>query len=191
MSQAPEPRRTRNPEEKQAAIIAAARAVFAERGYDRSTIREIARRAGVTHGLVMLHFTSKEKLLLAAGSGPRILAEHIPGDLEGLAARVARAFVTRMESADDADPFIAVVRSAAGDQQAAKDLLQAMREESITAYRQVLPSADVDARVDLVGAYLIGVTFNRYVLGGGPLATMSPQDLITRLTSSLRAILLE
>ncbi|GAA3942757.1 TetR/AcrR family transcriptional regulator [Actinoplanes auranticolor] len=191
MSQASGSRRTRNPEEKQAAIIAAARAVFAERGYDRSTIREIARRAGVTHGLVILHFTSKEKLLLAAGSGPRILVDHVPGDLEGLAGRIARAFVTRMESADGADPFIAVVRSAAGDQQAAKALLQAMREESVAAYRQVLPSADVDARVDLVGAHLIGVTLNRYVLGGGPLATMPPEDLIARLTTSLHAILLE
>jgi hypothetical protein len=65
-----------------------------------------------------------------------------------------------------------------------------MREESIAAYRQLLPSADVEVRVDLVGAYLIGVTFNRYVLGGGPLATMSPRELIGWLTVSLRAILL-
>jgi hypothetical protein len=65
-----------------------------------------------------------------------------------------------------------------------------MREESVAAYRQVLPAEDVEARVDLVGAHLIGVTFNRYVVGGGPLATMPPDELIARLTVSLRAILL-
>ena len=186
----PQPRRTRDPEGKQAAIVAAARAVFAEHGYEKSTIREIARRAGVTHGLVMLHFSNKERLLLAAGSGPQVLVDRVQGDLDGLPARIARAFVERMESADSADPFIAVVRSAASDQQAAKGLLRAMREQSIAAYREVLTAPDVDARVDLVGAHLIGVTFNRYVLGDGPLATMGVEDLIARLTVSLRAIML-
>jgi len=82
VSHGAEPRkRTRDPEGKRAAILAAARAVFAENGYEKATIREIARRAGVTHGLVVLHFTSKEKLFLAAVPGASILAASEAGDL--------------------------------------------------------------------------------------------------------------
>ncbi|WP_432828869.1 TetR family transcriptional regulator [Dactylosporangium sp. CA-092794] len=184
------PRRTRDPEAKRAAILAAARAVFAERGFAKATIREIARRAGVTHGLVMLHFASKERLFLAAVPGTRDLAVSVSGDRAGLPARIARAYVARMESADSADPFIAVVRSAAADQDAAKALLRAMTEASVAAYATVLDGPDVAARVELVGAHLIGVTFSRYLLAEGALATMPTEALQRYLTASLTGILL-
>jgi DNA-binding transcriptional regulator YbjK len=72
-----------------AAILAAARSVLAERGYERATIREIARRAGVTHGLVVMHFATKEQLFLQAVPGTRDLEVHVRGDRAGLAERVA------------------------------------------------------------------------------------------------------
>jgi DNA-binding transcriptional regulator YbjK len=186
-----QPKRTRDPEAKRAAILAAARAVFAEYGYEKATIREIAGRAGVTHGLVVLHFATKEKLFLAAVPGPSILAASVPGDLEGLPARVAKAYVVRMGSADNADPMMALVRSAAGDLEVARALLRAIRDEATAAYRDVLTGTDMEARVEMVGAHLIGVTFNRYVMANGPLAAMSDDELIERLTRTLRAILLE
>jgi DNA-binding transcriptional regulator YbjK len=188
----PEPKkRTRDPEGKRAAITAAARAVFAEYGYEKSTIREIARRAGVTHGLVVLHFESKEKLFLAAVPGPSVLAASVSGDLQGLPERVARGFVDRMEFADIANPFIAVVRSAAGDQEAAGKLLRAMRASSLAAYQQVMTARDTPARVEMIGALLIGVTLSRYVLGAGPLATMPRDQLVEHLTRILQAIILD
>ncbi|SNY47604.1 DNA-binding transcriptional regulator, AcrR family [Paractinoplanes atraurantiacus] len=170
--------------------MAAARQVFAEQGFDKATIREIARRADVTHGLVMRHFESKERLFLAAVPGTRDLAASVAGDLDGLPGRIADSFVRRMESADSADPFVALVRAAAADQEAAKALLAAMRSESVAAYRAVLPGPQVDERVDLLGAFLMGVTVSRYVLGDGPLAAMPPERLAGYLAGVLRTILL-
>ncbi|MEU3744724.1 MULTISPECIES: ScbR family autoregulator-binding transcription factor [Streptomyces] len=46
------------------AILEAAATVFAERGYERTTIGEILARAGVTKGALYFHFTSKEDLAL-------------------------------------------------------------------------------------------------------------------------------
>uniref|UniRef100_UPI00292F5388 LacI family DNA-binding transcriptional regulator n=1 Tax=Clavibacter michiganensis TaxID=28447 RepID=UPI00292F5388 len=48
----PPRRRRRDPEGHRAAIIEAARHTFAERGYARTTLREIARRAGVSESAV-------------------------------------------------------------------------------------------------------------------------------------------
>ena len=49
----------------QAALLAAARHLFAERGYASCTISEIARAAGMSQGNVYWYFASKEELLKA------------------------------------------------------------------------------------------------------------------------------
>ena len=46
-------------------IIKAAYAVAATKGLDALTVRDIARRAGISHGLVLFHFETKEQLVLA------------------------------------------------------------------------------------------------------------------------------
>jgi AcrR family transcriptional regulator len=47
-------------------LVAAAAAVFAEKGYDRAGVQEIARRAGFTTGAIYGRFRGKAELLLAA-----------------------------------------------------------------------------------------------------------------------------
>jgi AcrR family transcriptional regulator len=46
-------------------IIKAAYAVAAAKGLDTLTVRDIARKAGISHGLVLFHFETKEQLVLA------------------------------------------------------------------------------------------------------------------------------
>src|ERR687892_1796335 len=49
-----------------AELVVAAAAVFAEKGYDRAGVQEIARRAGFTTGAIYGRFRGKAELLLAA-----------------------------------------------------------------------------------------------------------------------------
>lgn len=46
-------------------ILEAAAAVFAEKGYQRATVKEIAARAGIAPGTIYLYFENKRDLLLA------------------------------------------------------------------------------------------------------------------------------
>ncbi len=46
-------------------ILSAASIVFAEKGYQRATTREIAEKADVSEGLIYSYFESKDHLLLA------------------------------------------------------------------------------------------------------------------------------
>jgi AcrR family transcriptional regulator len=50
-------------QQTRAAIIEAALALFRERGYDATTMREIASRAGVSTGNAYYYFSSKEQLI--------------------------------------------------------------------------------------------------------------------------------
>jgi len=52
-------------EERRAAIIGAVQKVFAEKGFDGTTTRELAEAAGVSEALLFKHFPNKEALYMA------------------------------------------------------------------------------------------------------------------------------
>jgi AcrR family transcriptional regulator len=58
------PKRERNKQEKRARLLAAARGLFARKGFAATTTAEIAARAGVGAGTLFLYFASKEDLLV-------------------------------------------------------------------------------------------------------------------------------
>src|SRR2546430_5907214 len=78
-----------------AAILAAARRHFAAVGYDRATIRAIARAAKVDPALVLHFFGSKESLFAEAMDFPRpdqVLPVVLGGSTKDLGERIARLF---------------------------------------------------------------------------------------------------
>ena len=185
----PPTRRRRDPEASRAAILEAAREVFTERGYARGTIREIARRAGVTHGLVMRHFGAKEQLLIEALPGPRAAAVVVPGDLATLPERIAAVFVAETESAGDGEHvMVALIRSAASGEEVAMPLYAAVEREVSAAFLEVLgPGSEV--YVGLLASLLIGVTFARRVVRTGVLAGLTQEELVGYLVPAIRALL--
>lgn len=76
-------------DELRARLVNSAAEVFAERGYDRTGVAEIARRAGVTTGAIYNRFSGKAELLAAA------IAEHTDDEFDALFAD--RRFQGRME----------------------------------------------------------------------------------------------
>src|SRR5262245_48336786 len=48
-----------------AALIEAAAAVIGEKGYDRTTLEDVAKRAGMSRGAIYGNFKDKEQLFLA------------------------------------------------------------------------------------------------------------------------------
>lgn len=82
-----------------AAVVDAAAELFAEKGPAATSIREVAARAGVNHGLVHRHFGNKSQLLAAtlqhlADSAAGLRASGAtPRELEIAAERQARVMV--------------------------------------------------------------------------------------------------
>ncbi|MFF4713134.1 hypothetical protein ACFY2V_17305 [Streptomyces eurythermus] len=96
-----------------------------------------------------------------------------------------------MAESGGSDPFVAMLRAVASEEETAKRLFTAMQQDSLEMYRQVIPGPDLEERVASVGAYLVGVTFSRYVLKNGPLAEVSDEQLVRHLVPNLRGILLD
>src|SRR3984957_19718851 len=94
------------------AILDAARAIFAGRGYEQATIRAIAAEAGIDASMVMRYFGSKAGLFAAAAS-----VNLGPPDLRSVPARrrgemLVRHFVEGWESAPSADTLMLLLRTA-------------------------------------------------------------------------------
>jgi AcrR family transcriptional regulator len=91
-----EPRKRLTAAARREVIAAAATELFAERGYQRASIEEIARRSGVTPPVVYDHFASKQALYRELLEGhfadlQQVWREHFSGD-DPPAQRVARSF---------------------------------------------------------------------------------------------------
>lgn len=88
---APQQERSRRTQE---AVLAAALALFAERGYDRTAMSDVAARAGVAVGAVYRHCRTKRQLLLVLVD--RMLAEIAELDLAAAPGTDPRAAVTEL-----------------------------------------------------------------------------------------------
>jgi len=102
-----------------AEILAAARKVFATRGFSDATVDEIATEAGIAKGTVYLYFSSKKDIYLAAlMQGVRELHERTAAKMDaaqGIEAKL-RSFVrTRIEYAEEHRDFIKIYHSEFGN----------------------------------------------------------------------------
>ncbi len=75
--------RTAKVEDRREKIVQAAMRVFARKGFDRATNKDIAREAGITPGLIYHYFKSKQDLLRAAIEGypARQLLRSLPTEM--------------------------------------------------------------------------------------------------------------
>ncbi|MER2605534.1 MAG: TetR/AcrR family transcriptional regulator [Siculibacillus sp.] len=82
-------------EKRRAQIVAAATTLFAEQGFHRTTVKDIAKKAGISSGLVYLYVREKEDvLLLVLLEVFRVQAEELPRALEGIDDPLLRVVAT-------------------------------------------------------------------------------------------------
>lgn len=177
------------------AILEAARARFAREGYKGATIRGIAADAGVNPALVMQFFSSKDELFAAVMSITPATLDRIAGAFggpdEGLGERVVRTFLDVWDSAPlEAEPLLAMLRSAVSSEQAAAQL----RDFLETRVRRGAESADRDdaetgLRVAAVAAMLIGVVVARRIVNVPILVEADKEQIVEVVAPGLQAIL--
>jgi len=175
-------------------VLAAARAVFADRGYDSASIRGIASAAGVDPALVHHYFGSKEKLFLAAVQAPADPDDLLPAVLEGgtadLGANVVRMLVRVWDGPGQAGG-LALVRSAVSNEWTARLLREFLVARVLRRVVSTLdlPQEERDVRGGLAASQLIGVVMARYVLRVEPLASASPEEVVAAVGPSVQRYL--
>lgn len=154
------------------AILEAARALFAERGYEGTTVRELAAVAEVDPKLVLHYFGSKEGAFRAAVGFPVDPAEMLPGMLEGgiegRGERLVRVFLETLDG-PAGRPALAMIRSSIGSERATALFREFVAREIVHRVAAVISLDQPRMRATLAGTQLVGLAVVRYIVRMPPL----------------------
>jgi AcrR family transcriptional regulator len=180
---APGGRRPGN-EGTRSAILEAARASFAEDGYERVSLRGIARRAGVDPALVHHYFGGKPALfveVLHMGRDPRGIVEELAAaGAPGRGARLVRAFLAVWEQPGTEDrnaPFLNLAQAVAASPHAADGLREFLTERVWSRTIGDEDPAEGQLRRAMVSTLLFGLAWDRYLLRLEPFASATIDEI--------------
>ncbi|MFJ9631301.1 TetR family transcriptional regulator [Streptomyces sp. NPDC101175] len=167
-------------------ILAAAREEFSERGYEKTSVRGIAKAAGVDPALVHHYFGTKEQVFEASIEVAFAPAAHAPeavaeGPLDGVGERLTRFIFGVWENPATRKPLLAVVRSAVNNDAAAAVFRRLVVSQVLGRVAAQLDLPDAELRAELAAAQLVGTAMLRYVIKVEPLASADPEQIIARI----------
>jgi AcrR family transcriptional regulator len=175
-------------------VLGSARDTFAERGFDGTTVREVAARAGVDPALVHHYFGTKQRLFVAAMQFPVDLNAIFPaiaaGPPDRLGDRIIRAFVELWDRPEVQPTLLGIARSATTDPVAAEMFRGVLVEGPLRAIIALLDTPDAALRAALVGSQLVGLGMARYVARLEPIASLSADALAPLIGPTLTRYLL-
>jgi AcrR family transcriptional regulator len=185
--------RRAGPTRTRQAILDAARAAFAEAGYDATSVRSVARAAGVDPSLVLHFFGNKPGLFAAACELPVDPEAFVTGLLTGgrstLGPRLVRAVVELWDAPGVFEPFQALIRGAVSHEDAARLLREFVTTEILGRLAVAAAPDHPQARAALAGSQIIGLAMARKVVQVEPLASATPEWLASALGPTIQRYL--
>ncbi|MFD4949831.1 TetR/AcrR family transcriptional regulator [Streptomyces sp. NPDC058409] len=187
---APAPARTRgrprgNPPTRES-LVSAARTLFLERGYRRTTLRAVAGAAGVDPALIAYHFGSKKGLFADVMqfqcANALAVDDVLGGDPAALPDRLIDAVTDLWEDAD----FRQLTTQ--GDE-AAEVIREYLEHELLARLVEFLGGRDATARATAVVTILGGLIYTRYLNPLPTPAALTPAQTRQILVPALRAAL--
>ena len=175
------------------AILDAARAGFADQGFNATSVRAIAARAGVDPALVHHYFGTKDELFAAAMELPvdpaAVLPALIEPGLDGLGERLVRFFLSVWDQPAPRARIQGVLRSALTHEAAAALLRDFVSRQILGRVAAAVDKPDAELRASLVGSQLVGLGLLRYLVGVEPLASADGETVVAAVAPTVQRYL--
>jgi AcrR family transcriptional regulator len=170
-------------------ILDAARALFAEQGFERTTIRAVAAAAEINPSLVIRYYGSKEGLFAASTELKLRVADLslVPPDKRGEA--IVTAFLDRWEGPGAGEELAIMLRAAASHEGARQNYLEAMQRQVRPMIATVCPPDRTDICMALIKTQLSGLALSRYVLRVPAVVALERDFLIRRIGATIQGYL--
>ncbi|WP_214325460.1 TetR/AcrR family transcriptional regulator [Nonomuraea sediminis] len=167
----------------EARILDEARRLFAERGFERTTIRAVAAAAEIDPALVMQYFGSKQELFSKAVKVTPVLPEHAEPDeiVEHVLATIG------LKMGELPQSTLAMMRSMLTHPEAAVSARESLNGQ-IDRIAGLVKTDDARLRAALVTSIMLGVTVGHQLLELDALREAEPEDIARVLRPALRAL---
>ena len=188
---APQRRRGRPAKERSAVddtrpdILTAAAAEFSSEGYEATSMRGIARAAGVDPALVRHYFSDKADLFAESIAAPmrpdRLVAQALAGPREQVGENLVRYIVQMLDDPATGRRVVRMMHTALGQEFAARMLRQFIIREVLKRVAKELGDEDAELRASFAATQVVGLVIARYGIKIEPLASASPEEVVARV----------
>ncbi|MGW0710250.1 TetR/AcrR family transcriptional regulator [Streptomyces sp. NPDC002643] len=169
-------------------ILEAARRKFAEVGYERATIRAIAAEAEVDKSSVIQYFGSKDELFREAVRWdipvPEMTADDPAQTVENLVRGMLGAW-----AADPDSPMAVLLRTSMTSEDAAELLRSHITAQAVEPVAATVTADDARLRAALIGAMMMGIASQRYLLRMPDLAAADTEDILRLVVPLFRGLI--
>jgi AcrR family transcriptional regulator len=166
-------------------ILAAARRLFAEAGYDKTSVRDVAAAAKVDPAMIRHYFGGKAELFRATMGWPfepaELAARITGGGRSEIGERLTRFFFQAWDQPESRAPLLAILRGAATHDESATLVRQFIQGQVYSHLADAIGGRDAELRIDLAMAQLLGVAYLRHILQVEPVASASVEQLVKRV----------
>lgn len=173
-------------------VLAAARKRFGAEGYEKTTLRAIARDAHIDPSMVLYLFGSKADLFresLNVIVDPAALTAAIaggPDDDPDVGTRMVRAYLRIWQSPESGSTMVAMLQSATSNSDAHEAFRGFMQNYVLAAVSGELGGGEqARLRALLAASQLVGAAILRFVMKIPPLATLPEDDLVRLLAPTV------
>ena len=172
------PGAARKSERTRGAILKAAQELFAELGYARTTVRDIAARAAIDPAMVMRYFGSKDALFARATAIDLKLPDLTQTAPAQFGDTLIRHFLDVWEGPSSTGILTILLRTSASDEDVAAKTRNVFAGQVLPMLARVADPAEVATRAGLIATQLLGLALCRYVLKVPPVVAMTPERII-------------
>jgi AcrR family transcriptional regulator len=176
-------------------ILSAALRLFSEVGYEKVSLRAIARAADVDPALIHHYFDSKPELFaeavlaLPVGDPSEVVEQILDGPVEGVGERAVAIMLAAWELPNARERFTAMLRAAVSDPGAQRPLSEYLAKEIYTKVAESLGHANAKQRGQLAVTLFLGFALGRDVLQLPTLSKVPKARLTRALGHAMQAYL--
>ena len=166
-------------------ILTAAAAEFTRDGYESTSMRGIARAAGVDPALVRHYFADKAGLFGEAIAAPmrpdRLVATALGGPRERVGENLVRYVIQTLDDPATSRRVISMMQTALGQEFAAGMFREFLIREVLKRIATELLDEDAELRASFAATQVVGLVIARYGLRIEPLASASADEVVARV----------
>ncbi|MEV7605527.1 TetR family transcriptional regulator [Paenarthrobacter sp. NPDC089322] len=175
-------------------ILAAARKLFAEQGFDGTSLRQVAREASVDPAMVHHFFKGKDELFACSVELPVDPAEVLAGvellDPADRSEALVRAILRLWESPAQ-HALVAFARGTIGSKTKTAMLREVVTRAILSRVMAGVQGSEEEVllRGNLVATQTVGLILVRYVVRLEPLASASQDDVVRKVAPNIQRYL--